>query len=164
MPRALAAAALYFAIVFAVGFILGPVRVLLLEPMVGNTFAVVIEAPFLLAAIVWAARHVSCRMKVSPLLPDLLVMGCSAAVLVLLADLAIGLPLRGITMADQLNYLSAPAGLPPCNAADPSPTPRPGTRPEIVPLCSAIGRKAVPAAVSGTRQVGQLYVRNLCGA
>jgi hypothetical protein len=110
MTRALAAAALYFAIVFAVGFILGPVRVLLLEPMVGNTFAVVIEAPFLLAAIVWAARYVSRRMELSLMQSHLLIMGCGAAVLVLLADFAIGLPLRGITIADQLNYLSAPAG------------------------------------------------------
>jgi hypothetical protein len=110
MTRTLAAAALYFAIVFAVGFGLGPVRVLLLEPIVGNTVAVLIEAPFLLAAIVWAARYVSRRMKVSPVLSDLLVMGCSAAVLVLLADFAIGLPLRGIAMADQFNYLVTPAG------------------------------------------------------
>jgi hypothetical protein len=110
MTRTLAAAALYFALVFAVGFGLGPVRVLLLEPMVGSTSAVLIEAPFMLAAIVWAARYVSRHMKISPVLPDLLVMGCSAAVLVLLADFAIGLPLRGITMADQLNYLVTPAG------------------------------------------------------
>jgi hypothetical protein len=110
MTRALAAAALYFALVFAVGFILGPVRLLLLEPMVGNTIAVVIEAPFMLAAIVWAARYVSRRMELSLMQPDLLIMGCGAAVLVLLSDLAIGVPLRGITMADQLNYLAAPAG------------------------------------------------------
>jgi hypothetical protein len=110
MARTLAAAAFYFAIVFAVGFGLGPVRVLLLEPKVGNTVAVLIEAPFMLAAIALAARYVSRRMKVSAVLPDLLVMGCSAAVLVLLADFAIGLPLRGIAMADQFNYLVTPAG------------------------------------------------------
>lgn len=110
MIRTLAAATLYFAIVFAAGFVLGPVRGFLLEPLVGNTMAVLIEAPFLLAAIVWAARYVSQRMKISPMLPDLLVMGCSAAALVLLADFAIGLPLRGITMADQFNYLATPAG------------------------------------------------------
>lgn len=110
MTRAFAAAALYFAIVFAIGFGLGPVRVLLLEPMVGNTVAVLIEAPFLLAAIGWAARYVPRRTKISPVPPDLLVMGGSAAVLVLLADFAIGLPLRGITMADEFNYLVTPAG------------------------------------------------------
>ncbi len=110
MTRTLTAAAHYFALVFAVGFGLGPVRVLLLEPMVGNTVAVLIEAPFMLAAIVWAARYVSRRMQISHVLPDLLVMGGGAAVLVLLADFAIGLPLRGITMADQFNYLVTPAG------------------------------------------------------
>ncbi len=110
MARTLAAAALYFAIVFAIGFTLGPVRVLLLEPLVGSTFAVVIEAPFLLAGIVWAAPFVARRMKIPTELPNLLIMGGSAAVLVLLADVAIGLPLRGIAMADQLNYLVTPAG------------------------------------------------------
>jgi hypothetical protein len=110
MKHTLAAAALYFAIVFAVGFLLGPVRVLLLEPLVGITLAVLIEAPVMLAAIIWAAPYVMRRMKMPPLLPNLLVMGCSAAVLVLLADFAIGVPLRGIAMADQLNYLATPAG------------------------------------------------------
>jgi hypothetical protein len=116
MARTLAAAALYFAIVFAVGFGLGPVRVLLLEPMVGNTVAVRIEAPFMLAAIALAARFATRRMSLTVvcpdlLVPDLLVMGGSAAVLVLLADFAIGVPLRGIAMAGQFDYLITPAGL-----------------------------------------------------
>jgi hypothetical protein len=109
MKHTLAAAALYFAIVFAVGFLLGPVRVLLLEPVVGPTIAVLIEAPFMLVAIIWTAPYVVRRMKMSALIPNLLVMGCSAAALVLLADFAIGIPLRGIALADQFNYLATPA-------------------------------------------------------
>jgi hypothetical protein len=110
LRRALTAAMLYFTLVFAAGFVLGPVRVFLLEPWAGNTIAVLIEAPFLLAAIVWAERYVARRLHLSPVLADLLVMGGGAAVLVLLADFAIGVPLRGIAMADQLNYLATPAG------------------------------------------------------
>ncbi len=110
MARVLKAAALYFALIFAVGFALGPVRVLLLEPTIGGASAVLIEAPFLLAAIAVAARHVPRRMRIRSSLPDLLVMGCGAAALVLLADLAIGVPLRGIAMADHFNYLTTPAG------------------------------------------------------
>jgi hypothetical protein len=110
LRRALTAAMLYFTLVFVAGFLLGPVRVILLEPWTGRTMAVLVEAPFLLAAIVWAARYVAHRMNLSPVRMDLLVMGCGAALLVLLADFAIGVPLRGIAMADQLNYLSTPAG------------------------------------------------------
>ena len=48
----LAAAALYFAIMFATGFVPGPVRVLFIEPWVGSTLAVMLEAPILLVATV----------------------------------------------------------------------------------------------------------------
>ena len=46
-----AAVALYFAIVFGVGFLLGPIRVFLLEPRLGATLAVLLEAPLLLIAM-----------------------------------------------------------------------------------------------------------------
>lgn len=47
--KILAAALLYFLIVFGVGFLVGPVRVLYVEPRVGSTAAVMLEAPILLA-------------------------------------------------------------------------------------------------------------------
>lgn len=47
-------ASLYFLAVFAVGFVLGPIRVLLLEPRFGPVIAVLCEAPFLIAAFVVA--------------------------------------------------------------------------------------------------------------
>jgi hypothetical protein len=56
--RIAAAAALYFTIVFGVGFLLGPIRVLWLEPLVGPTAAALCEAPFLLAAMVIASLRV----------------------------------------------------------------------------------------------------------
>jgi hypothetical protein len=54
--RIIAAAAFYFLIVFGVGFVFGPVRIFWLEPQLGETLAVICEAPFLLFAIVLAAR------------------------------------------------------------------------------------------------------------
>ena len=54
--RILAAATLYFLIVFGVGFLLGPIRVFWLEPRIGPLAAVACETPFLLAATVIAAR------------------------------------------------------------------------------------------------------------
>jgi hypothetical protein len=68
--RLLAPAAIYFAIAFAAGFLLGTIRVLVLEPAVGPLAATAAELPFMLAftwlvarAIVrragagWSSRH-----------------------------------------------------------------------------------------------------------
>ena len=48
----------YFALVFAVGFALGVVRVSWLVPSLGERNAELIETPFMLGAIVLAARYV----------------------------------------------------------------------------------------------------------
>jgi hypothetical protein len=55
MRAAAAAAVLYFLAAFGAGFLLGPIRVLVLEPRLGAFAAVLIEAPLLLAANVVAA-------------------------------------------------------------------------------------------------------------
>src|SRR3984893_8242791 len=49
---------LYFGVVFGVGFLLGPMRVLWLEPRFGPIIATACEAPFLLMAMLIAARRV----------------------------------------------------------------------------------------------------------
>jgi hypothetical protein len=48
--RAIEAGALYAITVFLIGFILGTIRVLLLAPHLGETIAVILEAPLMLAA------------------------------------------------------------------------------------------------------------------
>lgn len=106
-----AAAVLYFAIVFAVGFALGPVRVLWLEPAVGATLAVLIEAPILVAAMAVAARRVARKLAVSTRVLPMLAMGGAALLLVLAADFTVGRWLRGLTLLEQAGYLVTPAGL-----------------------------------------------------
>jgi hypothetical protein len=110
MPRAIVAAALYFAMVFTVGFTLGPVRVLLLEPRLGRMVATLIETPFLLTAIALAAPFVARRLRLSTSYPDLLTMGFGAAALGLLADFTVGLWLRNFTPAEQFATFATPAG------------------------------------------------------
>jgi hypothetical protein len=55
-------AGIYFAIVFGVGFALGPIRVLCFEPRFGVRVAELIEAPFMFLAIVLAGRWVGQRL------------------------------------------------------------------------------------------------------
>lgn len=49
------AGAVYFALIFALGFVLGTVRTLWLAPMIGATLAVIAEQPFMLTASWFAA-------------------------------------------------------------------------------------------------------------
>lgn len=93
------AALAYFAVVFGVGFLLGAVRVPVVVPLVGDRAAELIEAPLLLAAIVLAARWVGRRFGRPDAPGRMLGTGLVAAGLVLAADLAVGVGLRGLTPA-----------------------------------------------------------------
>ena len=53
---AIKAGALYAIVVFSIGFMLGTIRVLLLAPRLGETTAVIIEAPMMLAASWFVCR------------------------------------------------------------------------------------------------------------
>ena len=54
-------AAIYFAIVFAVGFLLGTLRVILLVPNMGARNAELLEIPVMLVAIVFVGRWIAFR-------------------------------------------------------------------------------------------------------
>lgn len=86
--RILAAAVLYFAIVFGTGFLLGPIRVLIVAPQVGERVAVLLETPLMLAAIVFAARWVGRRFpRLTP--SASLAVGLVALACVLAAEFAV---------------------------------------------------------------------------
>jgi hypothetical protein len=105
-----AAAALYFLMVFVVGLALGPIRVLWLEPVLGQTLAVLCETPFLLAAIWFAARRAPDWMKVRGGWISYLSVGLLALTFQQLADLAVGFGLRAMTLNEQLNFFMTPPG------------------------------------------------------
>ena len=105
------AAFLYFLIVFAVGFLLGPVRVFWLEPILGETRAVLCEAPFLLIAIVLLARWLPSALSLRMDFVSLAGMGLGAVVFLQFADFGLGSLLRGMTLRDQLARFARPAGL-----------------------------------------------------
>jgi len=102
---------LYFLIVFGVGFLLGPMRVYLLEPRLGETMATLCEAPFLLIVIVLAARWLPKRSNMRMSVASLAAVGLGGLFLQQLADVVVGSLLRGITPAQQLSHLATPAGL-----------------------------------------------------
>jgi hypothetical protein len=56
MANASKAGALYALIVFLIGFILGTIRVLLIVPRLGETAAVMLETPVMLAASWFVCR------------------------------------------------------------------------------------------------------------
>lgn len=97
--RLLKPALLYFMIVFGVGFILGPIRVLWLVPRVGVRTAELLELPLMLVAIVLAAGWINRRFAelTSPL--SKLGVGWIAFVMVLSAEFIVGLTLRGLSPA-----------------------------------------------------------------
>lgn len=94
------AAAIYFALVFGVGFALGPVRVLWLEPRFGLRAAELIESPFMLVAIILAGRWVGRRLCSARSGAFRLSVGLLAAGLVLAADVGVGVGLRGMSVTE----------------------------------------------------------------
>ncbi len=111
MPNILAATGLYFAIVFGAGLLLGPIRVLWLEAQAGPVWAVAIEMPLLLIAMVAAARWSPRKAGMAINMPALAAMGLGGLLLVLLADFAVGTFLRGLPLRDQIRHFSTAEGL-----------------------------------------------------
>lgn len=106
----LRAGSLYFALVFAVGFMLGLVRVLWLVPALGERTAELLEAPVMLAATVASARFVVRRLGVPPKAGIRLAVGGLALTWLLLLDVLVVLELRGISLAESLATRDPVAG------------------------------------------------------
>ena len=109
--RTLRAALTYFVLVFAAGCVLGPIRVLLLEPIFGRLIATLIEGPVLIVTMIVAARFVIRWFLLTGLAVELTLVGIIAFAAVMLADLLIGLFAFETSIGDQLLELLTPAGL-----------------------------------------------------
>lgn len=101
MP-AIGAAFAYFAIVFAVGFALGVLRVGWLVPALGTRWAELLELPLMVAASAFAARWACARLRVPPDPRTRLVMGATALAILLAVEFSMVLALRGQTIAGNL--------------------------------------------------------------
>jgi hypothetical protein len=93
---------LYFALVFGVGFALGPIRILWLVPAVGVMWAELIEVPIMLAVILFAARWVVKRLAVPGIASARAGVGCFALALLLAVEFTFVLGLRGMSLSDYI--------------------------------------------------------------
>jgi hypothetical protein len=88
----------YFALTFGAGFLLGPLRILLLVPRVGTRAAELAELPVMIVVMWLAARWTIRRFHVPSSTASRLAMGTLAFALLLAAEFSLVLPLRGLTL------------------------------------------------------------------
>lgn len=100
MIRLLKASSAYFGIVFAVGFILGTIRVPLVVPYLGERYAELIELPLMLIAIFLAARWTVNRFLLES--ETAFLTGLLAAGLLLAVEFSVVLWLRGLSIREFL--------------------------------------------------------------
>lgn len=96
MKGAVKAGVAYWALIFALGFVLGTARVLWGAQALGETTFILIEIPVILTASWFAARWLLRRYAVQTL-PASAVMGTLAFVLLMGAELALAMGLSGQT-------------------------------------------------------------------
>lgn len=105
------AGAAYFALVFAAGFALGALRVLVLEPALGAFWAVALELPVMLA-VAWAACAVIVRrLGVTASLSARITMGAMAFVCLMTAEVVLSTTAFGRSPVEFVAGWLTPAGL-----------------------------------------------------
>ena len=100
MTKALQAGCTYFARAFAVGFLLGVLRTLVLVPRIGETMAVLIELPIILGVSWLICGHILRRAPLSS--GEAVVMGAAAFVLLMIAELSMSILLANRTFTAHL--------------------------------------------------------------
>jgi hypothetical protein len=108
--RILKSGLLYFALVFGAGFIFGIIRTLWGVPRFGSRNAELMEAPFMLAVIFLAARWMGRHRRLPSAAVSRLGVGLVALGLLLTAELAVVLRLRGLTIAQYMATRDSVAG------------------------------------------------------
>jgi hypothetical protein len=107
--RALKAGVIYFLLVFAVGWISGPIRELWAVPQFGRMTATLSEAVIMLIAMTVAALWVIRRFEVPQTLSDTLSIGLIAIGLLVPAEVAGVVWVRGLSLREYLaSFVTAP--------------------------------------------------------
>jgi hypothetical protein len=106
----LKAGALYFALVFGVGFVLGTIRTLWIVPRFGTRTAELMETPIMFVVTVLAARWVARRLSLPPTPATRLGVGFVAVGFLLVMEFTVVLWLRGLTVGEYLARRDPVAG------------------------------------------------------
>jgi hypothetical protein len=107
--RAAEPGVVYFLVVFAVGWILGPIRTLWAVPRFGALAGALMEAPLMLISMLVAAKWAVRRFAVNSI-NAVIVMGAIAFGLLIPAEIG-GLWLRRLTLHEYLEGLISPPGI-----------------------------------------------------
>lgn len=100
----------YWALVFALGFVLGAVRQMLLVPAIGAWWATVVELPFMLGASWWWCGRLVRARGWPPGARERRVMGLSAFLLLMLAELLLDLSIGARDPVAFVRHWLEPAG------------------------------------------------------
>jgi hypothetical protein len=111
VKRALAAASTYFLALFALGFVLGTIRVVFVVPRFGELAATIAEVPVMLAAAYFICRSAIRRWQVPPAIAIRLAMVPWFLALLFAFEALLGATLFGRSVAEQWAALGSPAGL-----------------------------------------------------
>ena len=110
MLTALKAGMAYFAIVFAVAFALGALRILYVIPHIGETGAVLLELPVLLVLSWWICGAIIRRYAVPQHMGHRALMGLVSFALLMIAELAVATFVFGRAPAEFLDGFATPNG------------------------------------------------------
>ena len=108
--RTLKAGVIYFVLVFAVGWVLGPIRELWVVPRFGRAIGVFLEAPIMLIAMIISARWVIRRFDVRGTLRATISMGLLAVGILTVAEIAGVLWVRQLSLQEYLGSLASAPG------------------------------------------------------
>ena len=109
MARAVTAGAAYFGVAFALGFLMGVVRTLLIVPLTGELAAVALELPLMVGASWIACGWALRRFAVPADLGSRLAMGGAAFALLMGAELLVSVLIAGRSLdAHVALYRTAP--------------------------------------------------------
>lgn len=111
MKRALIAATVYFFVLFALGFVLGTIRVLFVAPRIGVLSATLAEVPLMLIAALLMCRWAIRRWQVPTTFSARGAMALWFLVLLALFETLVGVALFGRTLSGTWAGLATPAGL-----------------------------------------------------
>jgi hypothetical protein len=111
MGRAFKAGAVYFLLLYVIGFLLGATRELLLAPRFGVVVASALEALPMLAAIFHFAPLIARRFGVAPKSAGRMLMGFFGLVLLMGAEIAMTRAMRGLSPEQWLAHFASVEGV-----------------------------------------------------